>query len=587
MDDDISAGIGQRIAGMCLAPLLAFASLAVLAVRQLDGRPEQSIFIAVAVLGALVTAIGGVLTIRSVGSMLSDAHQRSEILARRELAPTRWQLSSDHDIMSDPGEEVRFDQAATEQDRNLANTARLNEQPMHAVDAAHALGDHPAAPEQPDGSQPIVDRALTAPSSVSPRSASSADESPSSSSSSAADLATASAMNGSPDGVTGTESARVAPVVRNLVKRIQAMLDRQIDLVDELESKEEDPVYLEKLFKIDHLANRMRRTADGLLVLAGADLDRRLGGPVPVLDVLRVSIGEVEDHRRVTTARAETASVSAGSALPLAHLAAELIENAIEFSPPTAGVEVIGRRSSTQSPAAYEILIADQGIGMSEAQLAEMNRLLTDPPDLSTLSGHAMGLSVVGHLARRLGAVVDLSGNGAGGVTASIQLPLAVLDGTTSGAAEGLDNADSVQAGSAVEGRGPAAVPPLPPKSPERRNDFARAERMRLSDDTGALPPLSPVSTDLAVAELGASGSLGEGPLEHMPSGLPVLDRERLGSPERLMGEEVGLSDLANEHRPPSRPSHRNPDEIEDMLRRYRQGQQGLEPTSSERHGER
>ncbi len=543
MDDDISGGTGRRIAVLSLFPLLFFIGLAALAQIELSDHPRQAVFLAVAVLGALVTAATGALSVKTVKSVLTDARQRSEILARRELAPTRWQQASalnprvgshNTDPFGELDNNPSLDVGANHHQYPLDNASQLDQLPTpprttakDRLEAEVSMSNTSLQP-QPDVSPPghathAVAQPSPAGNEVEP-------------------------IDQVPDAVSAVAQDRAGPVVRNLVKRIQAMLDRQIDLVDELESKEEDPFYLEKLFKIDHLANRMRRTADGLLVLAGAGLDRRLGGPVPVLDVLRVSIGEVEDHRRVAAVRAETASVSAGAALALAHMAAELIENAIEFSPPEAGVDVVGRRCSGDGPMAYEILISDQGIGMTDAQLVELNSLLLEPQDLNTLSGHAMGLSVVGHLARRLEASVTLSSGGAGGVIASIQLPLAVLDGTV----VEVETED-----------GDRPTPPLPE-----------------TDRLQALPQLAPITPNGRSNRPEPSDQPSRPPAV---SGLPVLDRARVASDvtQQTDGGQRRRN-VDGQPQSPSRPSHRDPGEIEDMLRRYRQGQSGVEPTSSE-----
>ncbi len=587
MDDDISAGIEKRIAGLCLVPILTLAAVAVLAERQLAGQ-QQQLFVVVAVVGALLTVLACTLVIRSIRSSVADFNQRSEILARRELAPTRWQTATVNDTRSSEVLGATHDSSVIGIDRGASgggvslheadHVDPANEMsPSHHTDAADGTwpdqGHQPTVPTLSESSG--QDRPPTAVGGH--RTQAFATQRPVQDTAQNTVQNTAQnpvqhAGSGAPDAVDPAAS-----VVRNLVKRIQSMLDRQIDLVDELESKEEDPLYLERLFKIDHLANRMRRTADGLLVLAGADLDRRMNGPVPILDVLRVSIGEVEDHRRVASARAESVSVAAGSALPLAHMAAELIENAIEFSPPTAEVEVVGRHSDDGGSVAYEVLVIDQGIGMSDAQLSEMNALLVAPRNLTTLPGHAMGMSVVGHLARRLGASVSLSSNTAGGVTASVQLPLSALDGTDRTPAESSER----QAMFETQGQeaSPTEPPPLPPSRPTTGDVGVQA------DTTSSLPPLSPFQGRVSGGPTGTDQPSDAD--DALAAGLPTLDRQQQLPDEVPL--PVGVSQHVGyaEHRQhPSRPSHREPGEIESMLRRYREGRNGVAPGSQQREGE-
>ncbi len=215
----------------------------------------------------------------------------------------------------------------------------------------------------------------------------------------------------------------------NLARRNQTLLDRQIEFIDQLESSEEDPELLENLFKLDHLATRMRRNAESLLVLAGAEPPRRRGGVVPVMDVIRVAIGEVEDFARITLLAIDDIDVNGPAAPDLAHLLSELMENATQFSPPTTSVEVIG---SHEADGTYIITITDTGIGMTDDQVVSANTLLAEPPVVGLSLARSLGFIVVGRLAERFGIDVRLVSGRDQGVTACVRLPRTLTGGATS-----------------------------------------------------------------------------------------------------------------------------------------------------------
>jgi len=218
----------------------------------------------------------------------------------------------------------------------------------------------------------------------------------------------------------------IADIFVNLARRNQSLLDRQIEFIDGLEAQEQDPDQLENLFKLDHLATRMRRNAESLLVLAGAEPPRRRARPVELADVVRVAIGEVEDFTRINLLSLDETTVGGNAAVDLAHLLSELMENATQFSPPDSTVEVVGQR---QPNGDYTITVSDRGIGMSAEQLAEANALLASPPPVGLALSRSLGFIVVGRLARRLRVNVRLSASPAGGITGLVELPAAVLSG--------------------------------------------------------------------------------------------------------------------------------------------------------------
>jgi signal transduction histidine kinase len=241
-------------------------------------------------------------------------------------------------------------------------------------------------------------------------------------------------------GVTRTVADEQAVVLRkgigdifvNLARRNQTLLDRQIEFLDQLEAAEEDPDVLQDLFKLDHLATRMRRNAESLLVLAGAEPPRRRGRPVDMADVVRVAVGEVEHFARVQLRSLDDATVAGSVAVDVAHLLSELMENATQFSPPETSVEVTGARTATGD---YHLVVADQGIGMTAEQLADANDLISHPPPVGLSISRSLGFTVIGRLAERHTLTVHLEASPGGGVRATVALPAALLDPAPSGRA--------------------------------------------------------------------------------------------------------------------------------------------------------
>ncbi|MFV2104221.1 nitrate- and nitrite sensing domain-containing protein [Micromonospora sp. LOL_024] len=208
----------------------------------------------------------------------------------------------------------------------------------------------------------------------------------------------------------------------NLARRSQVLVERQLELLDELEREEGDPEQLENLFKLDHLAARMRRNDESLLVLAGTESTRRWNRPIGLSAVLLAASAEIEQYQRVRHEAVADLHVVGHAVGELVHLLAELLENATAFSRPDTVVQVMGR---VDGPGAV-IEIADQGLGMSPAALAEANAVLAAPPAADVATVERMGLFVVSHLAARQGIDVRLHG-GAGGLVARVRLPGTLL----------------------------------------------------------------------------------------------------------------------------------------------------------------
>jgi Nitrate and nitrite sensing/HAMP domain len=205
----------------------------------------------------------------------------------------------------------------------------------------------------------------------------------------------------------------------NLARRSQSLIDRQLELIDDLERTEADPDALENLFKLDHLATRMRRNAEDLIVLSGAEPARRWSQPVPLVDVVRAALAEVEDYNRVELLPIDDIGVAGQAVSDVVHLLAELIENATSFSPPGTKVQVAGQQVSN----GYVLEIEDRGLGMSDDELVEANERLANPPVVDFALSRMLGLYVVARLAQRYNIKVQLRHSWYGGITALVLLP--------------------------------------------------------------------------------------------------------------------------------------------------------------------
>ncbi len=210
----------------------------------------------------------------------------------------------------------------------------------------------------------------------------------------------------------------------NLARRSQILVDRLIGHLDRLERGEEDPDRLAELFQLDHLATRMRRNDENLLVLAGADSTRVQREPAALIDVLRAAQSEVEHYTRIEFGVIDRdIEVAAHAVNDLVHLVAELFDNATAFSPPDSQVLVEARRVGDRA----SLYVEDRGIGISGEQLAELNERLATPPQVDVAVSRMMGLVVVARLASRHGVKVELRPGSDRGTVAEVTLPPTVL----------------------------------------------------------------------------------------------------------------------------------------------------------------
>ena len=218
----------------------------------------------------------------------------------------------------------------------------------------------------------------------------------------------------------------VSEIFVTLARRNSSLVDRQLALIDKLESKEEDPETLSGYYRLDHLSTRMRRNAESLLVLAGAESPRMWEKPLEVGDVVRAALGEVDEYQRIDILALEPVRVSGHVVSDIAHLLSELLDNATQFSPPTERVRVAGLFDES----GYLLTISDHGIGMSDERIAELNQLLGHPPVLGLALEPTLGLYVVARLAARHGMRVRLA-SGVPGTTVRITVPRTLLETST------------------------------------------------------------------------------------------------------------------------------------------------------------
>ncbi|QWB26916.1 MULTISPECIES: nitrate- and nitrite sensing domain-containing protein [Streptomyces] len=217
--------------------------------------------------------------------------------------------------------------------------------------------------------------------------------------------------------------AGVSEVFVNLARRSQVLLHRQLTLLDAMERRTEDTEELADLFRIDHLTTRMRRHAEGLVILSGAAPSRQWRKPVQLMDVVRAAVAEVEDYERIEVRRLPRIAVTGPAVADLTHLVAELLENATVFSPPHTAVQVLGERVAN----GFTLEIHDRGLGMAAEALLDANLRLAETPEFELSDTDRLGLFVVSRLAQRQNVRVSLQPSPYGGTTAVVFIPDALL----------------------------------------------------------------------------------------------------------------------------------------------------------------
>jgi signal transduction histidine kinase len=211
----------------------------------------------------------------------------------------------------------------------------------------------------------------------------------------------------------------ISRVFLNLAWRSQSLLHRQLRMLDSLERRAADPQTLDDLFQLDHLTTRMRRHAEGLIILSGNAPGRSWSKPVHMVDVLRGALAEVEDYTRVEVVSSSPVALSGGAVADVIHLLAELIENGTSYSPPPTEVLVHGEMVGN----GFAVEIVDRGVGLAPAELSELNQRLHRTPEFDLADTDRLGLFVVSRLADRHGIRVTLQPSAYGGITAVVVIP--------------------------------------------------------------------------------------------------------------------------------------------------------------------
>jgi len=303
----------------------------------------------------------------------------------------------------------------------------------------------------------------------------------------------------------------------NLSRRSQGLIQRQLSLISELESREADPDQLASLFKLDHLATRMRRNGENLLVLSGEDPGRRWTRPVPLVDVLRAAASEVEQYERIELASVPAADVVGRVVNDLVHLLAELLENATSFSSPQTRVKVTGH---ALPDGRVLVEIHDTGIGLSPDDLAEINERLANPPVVDVSVSRRMGLFVVGRLSLRHGIRIQLRPSDSGGTTALVMLP---VDITNAGQRRGAAGGGKPAAQGGQGGQGGPSAPGLPGGRPEAPGRGGAGGGIGAAFQRGELPARGggavPPQRSGAEQGPGSGSGAGAGARGALPSG--------------------------------------------------------------------
>jgi methyl-accepting chemotaxis protein len=362
----------------------------------------------------------------------------------------------------------------------------------------------------------------------------------------------------------------VRDVFLSLARRTQSLVHKQLEVVDGLEKRETNPDQMEEFYRIDHLATRMRRNAENLIVLAGGTAGRSWRRPVSMVDVIRGGIGEVEDYQRVNLMPVQDGALEGRVVGDVIHLLAELIENAASFSPPYAKVSVSGLRVAH----GFVVEIEDRGLGMTEADLAAVNRKLANPPGFSLADASRLGHYVVAKLAQRHDIRVHLRTSPYGGVTAIVLIPQSIM-------ADGDSDRDQLEPGrvpvplsAAPASASPvAALPPPNPRTEPAAPPPLIADTIVSGTPVNAGP--APAPAPPAGPPVSAPGSPSVDHVNHegnnhdlshivrTPSGLPWRVRQA-SLPKQLLNEDDDVDEL----------EPRDPEQIRRAMRSFQLGTQ-------------
>jgi signal transduction histidine kinase len=348
----------------------------------------------------------------------------------------------------------------------------------------------------------------------------------------------------------------ISDVFRNLAGRSQSLLHRQLTLLDGMERRATEPDELEDLFRIDHLTTRMRRHAEGLIILSGETPARGWRQPVPLVDVLRAAVAEVEDYTRIRVLCRTNAAVAGHAVADVIHLIAELAENATVFSPPSTPVriqgDIVGR--------GFAVEIEDRGLGISQARMDEINTNLANPPQFDLSGSDRLGLFIAGQLAQRHNIKINLRSSVYGGTTAIVLIPTGLVveeDTYERDPALPAGQGDGSVLPNRIAGRHAAlaqAVAGLP-GSPNGGNGYALTQAGS-EPDTDAGRPWLPVGAETPAASAGSVASVEPEPVRLTWSGESGSASETVGTgarePVKLSWSDGGYGQIERE---PVRPA--------------------------------
>ncbi|MGC5054760.1 nitrate- and nitrite sensing domain-containing protein [Micromonospora sp. DT48] len=368
---------------------------------------------------------------------------------------------------------------------------------------------------------------------------------------------------------TAVEQAELRRNVRdvflNLARRTQALVHRQVTLLDEMERRQEDADELEDLFRVDHLATRMRRNAENLIVLSGATPGRGWRRNVPMVDVARAAVQEVEDYTRVKVMPFGSVALVGRAAGDIIHLLAELIENALTFSPKSTPVEVRGQLVAN----GFAIEIEDRGLGMAEDDLDAANAGLATAVEFNLADVKKLGLFVVSRLAAKHHIAVRLKPSPYGGTTAVVLIPKDLV--TTA------DPIVATSAPAADAAKEAAAAGDAQRASTTRQTSVALAEPAPVHGETVELPAVRPLraAADAAAVVEGPDTSVPSAPQRPAPSTTRVEHTEH-GLPMRVRQANIArqLRDTSpgQTTAPDDDEAVRSPDDIRRMMASYQSG---------------
>ncbi|MFC8721521.1 nitrate- and nitrite sensing domain-containing protein [Kitasatospora sp. NPDC057198] len=350
----------------------------------------------------------------------------------------------------------------------------------------------------------------------------------------------------------------VSGVFVNLARRSQVLVHRQLTLLDAMERRTEDPAELDDLFKLDHLTTRMRRHAEGLIILSGAAPGRAWRKPVPLTDVVRAAVAEVEEYARVDVHRLPYAAVTGPAVADLTHLVAELVENATGFSPPHTKVQIRGEAVGN----GYALEIEDRGLGMGPEALADANRRIDASDQVDLFDSDRLGLFVVSRLAKRHGVKVSLRPSAYGGTTAIVLLPTELLDPRESEPQPDARELVTVPELPPTVRPLPHAPAPTPPATPRPAPLPAPLPAPRPSPRPAPPPSPAPVAP----------------PVQAPPSPAPPAEQED-ELPRRVRQASLApqLREAPEPPRPglrPAEPAHRDPEQARSAMTALQQGWQ-------------